>query len=313
MKLDFYNIISNYLLHPSHALAGVVRKFWFIFKNDEVFLKLIYFLEMGRCLNLKCPKLFTEKIQWLKLHDRKQEYTFLVDKLSAKEIVSKIVGEKYIVPTIASWNSFDEIDFSLLPDKFVLKTNHGSGGGGVVICNNKENFNIDVIRLKFERGLRSNAYNKYREWPYKNIKSKIFAEHLLEVEDETHTDISDYKFFCFNGEPRFCQVIQDRSSKETIDFFDMDWNHQDFIVLNPKAVHAENMPACPKTLSQMIDIASKLSAGKPFARVDLYEVGNSCYFGEITLYPASGLGKFTPKSTDRLLGEMLQLPDINKR
>ena len=305
--------IIKRLSHPGHALAGLVRKFWFVFKNDEMFLKLIYFLEMGHRLNLKCPMLFTEKIQWLKLYDRKPKYTLLVDKLSAKGIVSEIIGKEYIIPTIGSWVSFDEIDFSSLPEKFVLKTNHGSGGGGVVICRDKMAFDFDAARKILDGGLRGNTYNKYREWPYKNVKSKIFAEQLLEIEDEKHTDISDYKFFCFNGEPKYCQVIQDRSSKETIDFFDMEWNHQDFIGLNPKAIHADTMPARPKTLSKMIDIARKLSAGKSFARVDLYEVGSSCYFGEITLYPASGLGKFTPKSTDRLLGEMLQLPDINKR
>lgn len=299
--------------HPSHALAGLVRKLWFLFRDDETFLKLIYFLEMGHRLNLKNPQFFSEKIQWLKIYDRRPEYPFLVDKLSAKNVVAKIIGERYIIPTLGVWNNFDEIDFPNLPNKFVLKTSHGSGGGGgsVVVCHNKDNLNIDVIRLKFEKRLHSNTYNKYREWPYKNIKPKIFAEQLLEVENGCHADIPDYKFFCFNGEPKYCQVIQNRHSKETIDFFDMEWNHEDFIGLNPKAVHAEKVPECPKTLNQMIDIAKALSAGKPFARIDLYEVGDACFFGEITLYPASGLGKFTPKSTDGFLGKLLQLPNVN--
>ena len=299
------------LSHPGHALAGLVRKLWFLFHNDETFLKLIYFLEMGRRLDLKNPQLFTEKIQWLKIHDRRPEYPFLVDKLSAKNVVSKIIGERYIIPTLGVWNNFDEIDFSNLPNKFVLKTNHGSAGGGVVICHNREKLDTEAIRSKLERGLHHNAYNKYREWPYKKIEPRIFAEELLELDEDTHKDIADYKFFCFNGEPKYCQVIQDRCSKETIDFFDMDWNHQEFIGLNPKAVHAERVPERPKTLNQMIDIASKLSAGKPFARIDLYEVGDACFFGEITLYPASGLGKFAPHNTDRILGKILQLPIIN--
>ena len=303
--------ILKAIVNPGHALAGLVRKLWFLFHNDERFLKLIYFLEMGRRLDLKNPQRFTEKIQWLKIHDRRHEYPILVDKLSVKNVVARIIGERHIIPTLGVWNNFDEIDFSKLPDKFVLKTNHGSAGGGVVICHNKEELDFEAIRFKFERGLRHNAYNKYREWPYKNIKPRIFAEELLEVKEGIHADISDYKFFCFNGEPKYCQVIQDRRTKETIDFFDMEWHHEDFIGLNPKAVHAERVPERPKTLNQMIEIARKLSVGKSFARIDLYEIGDACYFGEITLYPASGLGKFTPQCTDRLFGEILQLPTIN--
>lgn len=291
-----------------HLFAGVIRKIWFLFPNDKLYLQIIYFLEMGHVLNLKKPSKFTEKIQWLKIYDRKPVYTFVVDKITAKEYVANIVGSRFIIPNLGVWNNFDDIDFSLLPQKFVLKTNHGSASGGVLICKDKTTFNITEAKKKLEKGLRYNAYYKYREWPYKNIKPKIFAEELLEMEKDE--ELIDYKFFCFNGEPKFCQVIKDRRTKETIDFFDMEWKHLDFIGLNPKAEFSKIPPQRPTTLPQMIEVARKLSTLAAFCRVDMYETGDTCYFGEITLYPASGIGKFNPITVDEMMGSMLSLPKI---
>ena len=288
-------------------MAGLVRKYWYRFPDDEKYLKLVYRLEMGHKLDLDNPKTFTEKLQWLKLYDRKPEYTRMVDKITAKEYVASIIGDEYIIPTLGVWNHFDEIDFSLLPDKFVLKTNHGSGGGGVVICRDKATFDFDAARRRLEGGLRGNTYNKYREWPYKNIEPKIFAEKLIENESFKTKALADYKFYCFNGEPKYCQVIQDRSSKETIDFFDMEWQHQPFVGLNPGVRNAKVLPAKPAYFSKMVTIARQLSAGKTFSRIDLYELGDKTFFGEITLYPASGIGSFRPGDYDGILGKMLQL------
>ena len=300
------------LSYLGHTLAGLMRKIWFLFPNDELYLRIIYRLEMGHRLDLKNPQTFTEKIQWLKLYDRKPEYTRMVDKITAKEYVSEIIGKEYIIPTLGVWDHFDDIDFSILPDAFVLKTNHGSGGSDVVICRDKTNFDYLGAKRKLERSLKGNCYRRYREWPYKNIVPRIFAEELLDVGGGKHNDITDYKFFCFNGEPKYCQVIQDRHSKETIDFFDMGWRHKEFIGLNPKAVPAEIVPECPKTLNRMIDIARKLSIGKNFARIDLYEVGDTCYFGEITLYPASGFGVFKPAESDKKIGKILEIKNLGK-
>ena len=162
-----------------------------------------------------------------------------------------------------------------------------------------------------EKGLQNNTYNKYREWPYKSVQPKIFAEQLLSEspikEGENTDDLTDYKFYCFNGEPKFCQVIQGRSSQETIDFFDVNWEHQEFIGLNPKAHHSKVVPKRPVNLDEMLSMCRNLSEGKAFARVDLYEVSCELKFGEITFYPASGLGKFTPDKYDEILGAMIKL------
>lgn len=299
--------IINRLLHPGHALAGLVRQYWRYFPNNALYLKIIYFLEMGHLLNLKHPKCFTEKLQWLKLYDYKPEYTRMVDKITAKEYVAEIIGEEYIIPTLGIWKHFDDIDFSMLPDKFVLKTNHGSGNNGVVICRDKKNFDHETVRTRLENGLKGNTYNKYREEPYKGIEPKIFAEQLLEM-PSSEAELTDYKFYCFNGKAEFCQVIKDRNSQETIDFFDTEWNHQEFIGLNPNANHSIKPIPKPDNLATMVELVTRLCHNHIFLRVDMYEVGGKIYFGELTFYPASGLGKFRPKKYDKLLGDILELP-----
>ena len=294
---------------PGHAMAGMIRKFYFLFPSDALYLKIIYRLEMGHKLDLKNPHTFTEKLQWLKIYDRKQEYIQMVDKIKAKEYVARIIGDEYIIPTLGTWNHFDEIDFSKLPRQFVLKSNQGGAGGGVVICRDKEKFDMDRARRKLEHSLKVNCYPKYREWPYKNISSMIFAESFIfDKIAKNETDLIDYKWFCFNGEPRYCQVIQNRSTKETIDFFDTEWNHQSFVGLNPSAKSATIQPKRPLHLDKMMSIAKTLAKNILFCRIDLYEVNNCVYFGEITFYPASGFGRFAPARYDEILGEMLHLP-----
>ena len=300
------NIIRRFL-HPGHALAGLMRKYWYYFPNDERYLKLIYFLEMGHRLDLDNPKLFTEKLQWLKLYDRNPEYIQMVDKITAKEYVADIIGAHYIIPTLGVWQHFDEIDFNKLPSRFVLKTNHGSGSNGIIVCKDIETFDYEYARMKLECELCSNTYNKYREWPYKCIEPKIFAEAFLE-EGGSDGSLTDYKFYCFNGKVHYCQVIKNRLSNETIDFFDMDWKHQEFIGLNPNAVHSEVIIKKPANFQTMMDFAGILSKHLSFARIDFYYTNNQVYFGEITFYPASGLGKFTPSRYDKILGEMIELP-----
>ena len=294
----------------SHLLAGIIRKVWFLFPNDALYLRIIYRLEMGHQLDLKNPKTFTEKLQWLKVYDRKPEYTNMVDKIKVKEYVSNIIGEEYIIPTLGVWNCFDEIDFNTLPSQFILKTNHGSGGSDVVICEDKEEFDRASAKRLLDNSLKRNGYNKYREWPYKNVERRVFAEKLL-VEDDGKSqkkhDLTDYKFFCFDGEPKYCQVIKDRRAKETIDFFDMEWNHQDFVGLNPSASFSDIQPSKPANFEKMQEIAKKLSHGIRFVRIDLYEVGGRVFFSEITFYPASGYGRFKPKEYDAVLGQMLHL------
>lgn len=278
---------------------------------DRVYLKWLYRVKMGKKLDLKNPKTYSEKLQWLKLYDRKPEYTMMVDKYAVKDYVAGIIGERYIIPTIGVWNKLEDIEWDILPDKFVIKTTYGGGSSGVVICKDKSTFDKNKAIAKLKRSMKQDIYRSLREWPYKDVPRKILAEEYINPAPIV-TDLPDYKWYCFNGEPKYCQVICDRSSKETIDFFDIEWNHQDFIGLNPvsgsKFKPAANTPSRPQNLELQVEIARKLSKDIPFSRVDIYEVDEKEYFGEITFYPASGFGVFDPDRYNEVLGEMLVLP-----
>jgi hypothetical protein len=288
------------------ALALLCKCAWAF--SDKLFLKLRYRLQLGHRLNLKNPKRFTEKIQWLKLYNRKPEFTTMVDKYAVKEFVANKIGEKYIIPTLGVWDKFDDIDFDALPERFVLKTTHGGGGGGVVICKDRATFDKEKAQQIINRSMKGDIYLHYREWPYKNVPRRIIAEKF--ITNGYDEELTDYKFYCFNGEPRYCQVIADRRTKETIDFFDMDWNHQDFYGLNPKCGPAAKPAAKPQGFDTMKRIARELAKDTEFVRVDLYAVNENQYFGELTFYPASGIGVFTPDSADFDLGKLLSLPIV---
>lgn len=306
--------LNLYIKQPSLLFLNILNRFgtWL---PDKLFLKVKFYLSMGYNLNLKNPKTFQEKIQWLKLYYRRPEFTQMVDKLAVKDYVSKLIGEQYIIPILGIWEKPEDIDYNSLPEKFVLKTTHGGGGSGVIVCRDKSKLDIYTTKEKLQKSLHSDIYKKYREWPYKNVQRRIIAEHFLE--NSGKADLIDYKIFCFHGEPRYIQVIQDRKSEETIDFFDMEWNHMEFIGLNPigpnpKAQNATIRPEKPVNLEEMIDIARKLSEGIVFVRVDLYNINSKIYFGELTFYPASGIGKITPKEWSLKLGDLIHLnPDIN--
>lgn len=301
------NSISYYLRHPREFIGGVLVKFNRLFPNDKIYLKMIFRCFMGRKLNLRDPKTFSEKLQWLKLYNRKAEYTQMVDKYAVKKYVADIIGEEYIIPTLGVWDSVDEIDFDSLPEKFVLKTTHAGGGNGVVICKDKSTFDIQKAKRKLRRSMKTNPYLTLREWPYKDVKHRIIAEQLLETEG--CTDLPDYKFFCFNGEPKCCQVIGGRDSVMTIDFFDKDWGHLPFH-------EPHNYPFAGKVISrpdlyeEMWSLAKDLSKGNPFLRVDLYEVNGDIYFGELTFFPTSGIGGFDPEEWDYIFGTWIELPEM---
>lgn len=285
-------------------IIKIVKNFLLLFVPTEYMLKRAYRRHNKMELNLKNPQTFCEKINWLKLHDRKPEYTIMVDKYLAKNYVAEKVGEQYIIPTLGVWDKPEDIDFDILPDRFVLKTTHNSGG--VLICKSKSSFDQPSAIRFLKEQLKHDIYTNTREWPYKNVPRRIIAEKLIEIPDKE--DLTDYKIFCFNGEPRYIQVIQDRNTNETIDFFDTDWNHQEFYGLNPKAHQSNSEIARPTNLSDMIEIARKLSKDIPFVRVDLYQTVEGVYFGELTFYPASGLGSFTPEEWNQRLGDMIKLP-----
>lgn len=308
----------SYFIHDrSHFCDSIVANllFWL---SDELYLKLRFRFKMGCWPNLKYPKTFQEKINWLKLHDRNPRYTKMVDKYAVKEYVAKKIGNEYIIPTLGVWENPEDIDFNILPNQFVLKTTHGGGSGGVVVCKDKKNFDRNKAILKLRDSMDSDIYRNLREWPYKNVKKRVLAEKYMVPTDMVNNpiyDLSDYKFFCFNGEPKYCQVIRDRHSKETIDFYDMKWQHQDFVGLIPVSHKSENHVMCngnspvpcPILLDDMIRICSKLSEDMKFARIDLYVIDDKIYFGEITLYPASGIGIFYPNKWNIELENLISL------
>lgn len=294
--------------NPKRGVAWVWSKIGHIF-GDAIYLKVRFRLLMGTKLDLTNPQTFSEKIQWLKLYDRRPEYTAMVDKYAVKEYVSKIIGAEYIIPTLGVWNKPEDIDWESLPNQFVLKTTQGGGSNGVVICKDKALFNCQEAIKKLKRNM-SSDWRVGMEWPYKNVQRRIIAEKYMEQTTE-HSDgneLTDYKFFCFDGEPKYCQVIRDRQTNETIDFYDMEWIHQEFVGLSHPVKNGINPVKKPNDLVNMINICRLLAKGMNFVRIDLYNINNKTYFGEITFYPNSGLGYFKPDEWNYTLGEMIQLP-----
>lgn len=275
------------------------------FLNDEQYTKLTYRVQMGEKLNLVEPKKYNEKLQWLKLYDHNPIYSTIVDKFAAKEYVSKLVGEQYVIKTLGVWNEFDEIGFDMLPEQFVLKTTHSGGNMGVVICRDKNKFNFDAAKIKLEKSLKKDAYMVSREWPYKNVPRRIIAEEYME--DKKTGELRDYKFFCFDGEPKALFVASERQKRDEpcFDFFDAEYNHLDLRCSHPLA---DTPPEKPEAFDEMLELAKKLSKGFPHVRVDLYEINGKPYFGELTLYHWEGLMPFYPESWNDTFGSWLQLP-----
>lgn len=271
--------------------------------SDKTFIKLVYFVFFNRRINLRNPKTFNEKLNWLKLNDRKDSYGTIVDKFLVKQYVSERIGGEYVIDNYGVWDNFDEIAFDQLPEKFVLKCTHDSGS--VVICKDKATFNIEEAKEKLNKGLRKNLYWWGREWPYKAVKPRIIAEKCLE--DFSDNDLKDYKFFCFNGKVKCFKIDFGRFSNHRANYYDLKCN-----LLDISEVACLSDPnhqlAFPDNLGEMIDLAEKLSAGFTFLRVDLYSVNDAIFFGEMTLYPASALSPFVDFDSDIKLGEYITLP-----
>lgn len=276
--------------------------------DDQKYLKRLFKAFMGYELNLENPKTFNEKLNWLKLYDRKPEYTIMVDKYLAKKYVADRIGEEYVVPLLGVWDNFDEINFDSLPSQFVLKTTHDCGG--VVVCKNKKTFDKKKTKKCFEKHLKRNFYLGSREWPYKNIQPRIIAEKFMQDGDSKFLPV--YKFFCFDGKPTIIQCIQnDKQKNESIDYFDTNWN---VLELKQNFPNSINLIEKPKELEKMIEIASALSKDKQgFIRVDLYVVNSQIYFSEFTFFSDAGLIAFNPNEWDLKLGEMIKLPTKDKK
>ena len=270
---------------------------------DKMYLNMMYRKKIGKKLNLKHPITFNEKLQWLKLYNRMPEYTTMVDKYEVKKYVAGIIGEEYIIPTLGIWDRVEDIDFDSLPNQFVQKCTHDSGG--LVICKDKSMFDIPKAIDKLKQSLSRNFFWYGREWPYKNVKPRIIAEPLLSGELD---QLKDFKIYCFNGLPAYCQVIGNRTKDMTIDFFDLDWVHQPFIGLNPLSQNSKVEIPRPRYLDLMKEFAGILSKNTYFCRIDFYEINNKLYFGEITFYPLSGFGIFRPNEWNTIIGNLIELP-----
>ena len=271
---------------------------------DEKYLRRAFRIRMGRPLDLTAPKTYTEKLQWLKLHDRDPLHTRLVDKYAVRSYVADAIGEEYLIPLVGGpWASFDEIDFDALPEQFVLKCTHDSGG--LIVCRDKAALDRKAARRKITRSLKRDYYTANREWPYRDVPRRIIAEKY--VEDSQSRALNDYKFFCFHGDAKLLLIVTDRftpGEKMKLDFFDMDLHHLDLRNGYPNAAVP---PAPPEQFPLMRRLAGRLSEGLPHARIDLYEADGRVYFGEITLFHGSGLIRLDPPEWDRQMGDWIRL------
>ncbi len=271
---------------------------------DKIYLQYYFAQRMGYFMDFNKPKTFNEKIQWLKLYDRKPIYTTMADKVEAKNWVAGRIGDEFIIPTIAIYKKFDEIEFEKLPQQFVMKCSHDSGS--VVICKDKSSFDFNNARNVIETGLNRNWYIIGREWAYKNVKPRILIEQFMV--DKYHNDLTDYKFYCFNGVPKFLYVSYGLADHDSamINYMTLDWQFAPFH--RPDFAEYNVLPPRPTTFNQMIHLARSLSEGTTFLRVDLYEINEHIYFSELTFYPGCGMTPFIPDYYDKKCGDMITLP-----
>lgn len=266
-------------------------------------------MRLKRNLNLKNPQTFSEKLQWLKLYNRKEIYKIYVDKLLVRDFIEEKIGKEYLVPLLWSGDRPEEIDFDSLPEKFMLKCNHGSGLNRFTFKVDKDTDKAHLIE-RLNQALAIDYFYHAAEWPYRNMKRKMIAEHFIGKDDGER--LLNYKFFCFNGEPKFLNVTTSEGGKIYCDFFNLDWEH-----LGYKQTGHPNAPnsnyKCPERFEKMIEIAKTLSQGVPFLRVDLYNVEGKIYFGELTFFPTGGFILWDDKDTDREIGKMLKLPSATQR
>ena len=303
----FYKVLKNVtenIKKPYIFISYLFKKLGIYFP-DKLLLSILYRLKIGKRIDWKNPKTFNEKLQWLKLYNRRPEYTTYVDKYKVREYIAKTIGEEYLIPLLGVWDNSDQIDFDILPNQFVLKCNHNSGG--ICICKNKSNFDIKKAKFQLRKWLKSDYWLYQREWPYKNVPRKIIAEKFMDDVSED-SSLRDYKFMCFDGKVKCSFVCSDRNTKAGlhVTFFDLEWKVLPFERHYPS--RKEGLPK-PKCYDKMVMLAEKLSKGIPFVRVDFYEINGRVYFGELTFYPGSGFEEFTPRSADEWLGSLIKLPN----
>lgn len=294
--------IIKIVKNPCLLFMTLGHRGFFNWMSDERYLKIAYRISMGKKLDLVHPKTFNEKLQWLKLYNRKPEYTQMVDKQGAKEYVERILGKDYIIPTLGIWNNPDEIPFETLPNQFVLKCTHDSGG--VIICHDKSHLGIEEAKKKLRSCLGNSYFWGSREWPYKNVRPRIISEKYMV--DESGTELKDYKFFCFGGKVKMFKIDYDRFVCHHANYYDIDCKQFHFGEVDFPCEYGKEMHF-PANLNEMIEKAEILSKGIPFVRIDFYNINGRIYFGEITFFPTSGFGKWTTDQCDIELGSWIPL------
>ena len=290
----------------THKLEGAFLHASSPLLPDKLYLRIKYHHELGKWPNIDSPRSFNEKLQWLKLYFRKAELHQLVDKCAVKDYVKNKIGQQYIIPTIQTWENVDSIQWDTLPDQYVLKTTHGGGGAGVVICKDKRLFNKKLAIQKLKKSLKQDIYQNYREWPYKGIERRILAETYIEASPE----LNDYKFFCFNGKVKCFKIDFGRFVEHHANYYNREGQILPFGEAHFLPDFDKKLPI-PNNLHEMIGIAEQLASDFPFVRVDLYNNNGEILFGELTFFPAAGMGAFYPEDWDQKLGDWLILP--NKR
>ncbi len=296
--------LSLFLQNPVYFITSPASKGYLNWVPDSIYVKILYKAMTGETLHLRKPTTYNEKLQWLKIHDRKPEYQQMVDKYEVRQYIKDLFGEEYLIPCYGVYDSFDQIDFETLPEQFVLKCTHDSGS--VIICTDKSNFSIDDAKEKLSKAMTKNYYYTYREWPYKNVTPRIIAEKYMV--DESGDDLKDYKIMCFNGQAQIIETHENRFTEgktHTQTFYTRDWEKLQIVQegLSPVAEKREK----PILMDKMIEMSETIAKDMFHARIDWYIIESKIYFGEITFYDGSGFEKFPKKEDDLFLGSLLDI------
>lgn len=299
MIFEMKNIIKG-IKNPKLVMLFLLRSRIFHKIPDKTFIKIEYYLRTKKKLNLKNPKRYNEKLQYLKLYDRNPLYTKLVDKYEVRSYIENKIGEEYLIPMYGVYESYEDIDFDSLPNEFVLKPNHTSGD--VYICKDKNEINHERLKKDIDSWMKKNYFWKHREWPYKNIKPKIICEKLMV--DESGFELKDYKFFCYNGLVKNLFIATDRPNSTKFNFYDLNFNKLPF---NQHYPNFNKEVSKPTGFQKMIELSGELSKEIPHVRVDFYSINGKIYFGELTFYHFSGCEVFEPDEWDYIFGEYLNV------
>ncbi len=299
----------NYIKNPRSIGLSLLYKYGHGL-TDALYLRILFYLKTGKRLNLKNPKTFNEKCQWLKLYNRKPEYTTMVDKYAVKNYVTDKIGEQYIIPTLGVWEKPESIDWNSLPKQFVIKTTNGGGSKGVVICVDKATFDVESATQNLRVALKRDIYKRFKEWPYKDVKPRIIAEKYLEDKDQL--SLVDYKVLCFCGKAKLIELHNGRNTDHhTQDFYDRDWNKTS-ITQGGYGEFSDSVADRPAQLEEMLRLSEILAKDIPHVRVDWYIVDNHLYFGELTFFDGSGLEPWDRDEDDLLLGSWITLPELKR-